>query len=169
LDAKAKALSMEGKQIPSDNNFFLYVADPITGLIRIQQDAAFIVEAVLVVNPQIDSTGVGGKTPFFYELALKDANAGRDLTGGFHALYTAIPITEEDTDFVPGGLFVPITGSSDDIFIPNVDDWKTTKTEYILPRGAVVRPTFKSSGPHAVGPGTDVALPDVILAGYKVF
>jgi len=167
LRMRVKRLSEEGKQIPSQNNFFLYVTGP-QGLIRIQQDSAFLVEAVLVVEPQQRNPFSAFSTPF-YELALKDANAGRDLTGGFHAVYTDNPLTEEDTDLVPGGLFVPITGVVNPFLnkVPNVDDWKTTKAEYLLPRGSVVRPTFRSSGTFEVGGATPN--PAVILAGYKVF
>jgi hypothetical protein len=165
LDSKAARMSAEGQQIPSENIFFLYVSDD-RGLIRLQQDAAFVVESVLVVERNTDVINV----PQFYELSLKDANAGRDLTGGFHAVYKDNPLTEEDTDFVPGRLFVPITQSADPMVIPNVDDWKTLKTEYILPRGSVVKATFRSTdGIYGVGPVASVPLPKVILSGYKVF
>ena len=176
LRAKVKRASEEGKQIPSQNNFFIYMQKS-NGLITIQQDAAFIVEAVLVLEPAGTNTGpvLPIPSPLFYELALKDANAGRDLTGGFHPVYDA-PATgtpalpEEDSNFVPGRLFVPISGvlpvASYDI--PNVDDWKTTKAEYILPRRSVVRPVFRSSG--TFGSGTpDVPNPKVALLGYKIF
>jgi len=172
LRARVKRLSVEGKQIPSQNNFFLYVQDTSTGLITIQQDAAFIVEAIVVLEPT--GTTANLPAPPFYELALKDANAGRDLTGGFHPLYGSPvgvpPLPEEDSNFVPGRLFVPITGMLDLLSntIPNVDDWKTTKAEYILPRASVVRPTFRSVGSNKVGTPT-APNPQVVLAGYKVF
>lgn len=167
LDAKAKRLAAEGRQIPSANSFFLYVADK-NGVIKLQQDAEFIVESVLVVNPPFGILSLT-RSPLFYELSLKDANAGRDLTGGFHPRYADNPVTSEDTNFVPGLQFVPINGTPvDQYFAPNVDDWKTVKTEYILPRGGVVRAEFRSTGATAVGiPG--IPLPDVILSGYKMF
>lgn len=166
LDAKSARMSTEGQQIPSENLFFMYVSDA-QGLIRLQQDAAFVVESVLVV----ERNGSTPTAPQFYELALKDANAGRDLTGGFHAVYEDSPLTEEDTNFVPGRLFVPITQSSTVTVIPNVDDWKTLKAEYVLPRGSVVKATFRSRGLYGVGPtaSSDAPLPKVILSGYKVF
>lgn len=163
LAAKKQRLSVEGKQIPSRNNFFFYVSDS-NGLIKTQQDAAFIVEAILVAE---DPTA-GEK---FYEMALKDANAGRDLTGGFHPIYEDSPVANsEDTNFVPGLLFVPANGRPNfSLWAPNVDDWKTTKASYILPRASVVRAVFRSSGSGGVGPGFDSTVPTVVLAGYKIF
>lgn len=164
LDDKSKHLSAEGRQIPSRNNFFLYVSDA-QGLIRTQQDAAFVVEAVVVCEPAV-SPAAAPPLPPFYELSLQDANAGRDLTGGFHPLYAEDPVvTEEDTNAVPGSLLVPITGAGGfTITLPNVDDWKTSKASYILPRASVVRAVFRTSGTQA--PSTN---PKVILAGYKIF
>jgi len=163
LAAKRDRLSVEGKQIPSRNNFFWYVADS-DGLIKTQQDAAFVVESVMVAE---DPTA-GEK---FYEIAIKDANAGRDLTGGFHPIYEDSPVTtSEDTNFVPGALLVPATGRpAFSLWAPNVDDWKTTKASYILPRASVVRVVFRSSGGAGVGPGFDSAVPTVVLSGYKIF
>lgn len=166
LDSKSSRMSAEGEQIPSENLFFMYVSDA-QGLIRLQQDTAFIVESVLVV----ERNGETLQSPQFYELSLKDANAGRDLTGGFHAVYADSPLTEEDSNFVPGRLFVPITQSGTITVIPNVDDWKTLKAEYILPRGSVVKASFRSRGLQGVGPESTLKtpLPKVILSGYKVF
>lgn len=169
LDRRVERASAEGRQLPSENLWFVYVSDA-QGLIRIQQDAAFIVESVLVVQsvpvyPTLTSVQ-------FYEVALKDGNAGRDITGSFHAIYAESPLREEDSNFVPGVQFVPLTsfttgaGSAN---FPNVDDWKTTKAEYILPRGSVIKASFRSSGVYGVGNGFQNALPTVLLSGYKVF
>ena len=169
LDDRVDRMSEEGLQLPSANMWFFYVSDA-QGLIRIQQDAAFIVESVLVV--QALPVYPAATSIQFYELSLKDANAGRDLTGGFHAVYAESPLHEEDTNFVPGVQFVPLTaytvGTGRDLF-PNVDDWKTTKAEYILPRGSVVKPTIRSSGNFGVGAGFQNDPPKVLLSGYKVF
>lgn len=163
LAAKRDRLSVEGRQIPSRNNFFWYVADS-DGLIKTQQDAAFVVESIMVAEDPTE----GEK---FYEIAIKDANAGRDLTGGFHPIYEDSPVTtSEDTNFVPGALLVPATGRPNfSLWAPNVDDWKTTKASYILPRASVVRVVFRSSGGSGVGPGFDSAVPTVALSGYKIF
>lgn len=179
LDRKAERMSREGRAIPSSNAFFLYVSDQ-NGVIKLQQDAAFLVESVLVVDPVL---APGTTTPLFYEIALKDANSGRDLTTGSPAPTLtgggsnsgtgtdkyAGALSSEPTPFVPGMTFVPVNGyPGDQVFAPNVDDWKTVKTEYILPRGGVVRVVFKSVGATSVGKD-GVPYPTVILSGYKVF
>ncbi len=164
LERKDRVLRDEFVSIPSQNQHYFCVSDT-NGTIQLFQDAAYVVEQILVISQgSFDTT--------FYQLSIQDTGASRNIT------LANRPLTNNTTQTnvvpslaVPPEMFVPLHGVTNEYngISPNVDYWLDLPVEWLLPRGGVLRMLLNPTPAATTAVGDSSHFPQVVLSGYKVY
>lgn len=146
---------------PSGNPSSYGFQNPKTGIVRVQEDAAFVCTNVLVARSGATTSGRFSDTPADSVLnpwlRFTDANTGRNLVSGL----TTGP-TDLDRGAVPASYF---TSSRRGLGL-NVKN--KLFSEFTIPRAGAVRVTVFNLGEFPIG-GASTMRVYVTLLGYKVF
>jgi len=162
LEAKQAKAGLEYLQIPSRNQQYFHVMDS-GGVVRVQQDAAFVVEQVFITS--IESIGINGT--YF---SMTDVSAYRSVTVGARAggnnVFSSATAMPTDSVLVPTKVLVP---QISDYTSNGLNDyWYVLPVEWQLPRGGALQFAFMgdSGSGHQFN---DPASYTVTVSGYKVF